>query len=89
MKSKFSLILGYRNRALNNPALSNSAINIDHPVNQSNLDANYACFRRKARENVCERVALGFGFYSLKNTALILELFLNECCTVLVESPMT
>jgi len=32
-------------------------------VNQSKLEAN-TCSRGKARENVCERVAIGFGFTS-------------------------
>ena len=34
-----------------------------NPVNQSKLEAN-ACSRHKARENVCERVIIGFGFTS-------------------------
>ena len=33
----------------------------NNPVNQSNLKAN-ARSRREARENVCERVTIGFGF---------------------------
>lgn len=32
-----------------------------NPVNQSNFKAN-TCSRRKARENLCERVMIGFGF---------------------------
>ena len=32
-----------------------------NPVNQSKLEAN-ACSQHKARENVCERVIIGFGF---------------------------
>ena len=34
---------------------------IQSPVNQSKLEAN-TCNRREARENMCERVAIGFGF---------------------------
>ena len=35
----------------------------NNPVNQSKLEAN-TCSRREARENVCERVMIGFGFAS-------------------------
>ena len=35
----------------------------DNPVNQSKLDGN-TCNWREARENVCERVTITFGFTS-------------------------
>ena len=34
----------------------------DNPVNQSKLQSNCTCSWSKVQENICERVAIGFGY---------------------------
>ena len=38
--------------------------NVNNTINQSELEANTHIKRRQARENMCDQVAIGFGFTS-------------------------
>ncbi len=55
-------------------------------MNQSKLEAK-TCSRREARENVCERVAIGFGFTSdWLRARKWREVFLNQSLSLVMQN---